>query len=163
MMRLGIGMGKKLLNLRVFIPSRQISLKPNFSKYKLIPQPPGNIVGTVNDPYVPPSPSFFEGGYHWTYERAIAIGLIPCSIAPFIVGTDIPMIDYIFSVLLLAHCHTGIKSCIIDYIPQRVYGIWHKIASRVLTLGSCMGLYGIYVLETTSNGIFELIRSLWGA
>lgn len=142
---------------------RCISLKPDFSKLKKIEQPPGFIVGTVNEPYKPPGASFYEGGYHWTYERFIAISLVPLAMSPFIGGVEHPMIDSIFSIALLFHCHTGFKSCIIDYIPKRVYGIWYGLASKLLTFGTFVGMYGVYLLETESNGLFELIRSIWNS
>lgn len=142
---------------------RLISLKPNFSKYKLKEQPPGFVVGTVNDAYVPPEPNLFHGGHHWSYEKIVTGALIPLTVAPFIFGTEIPIVDTAFGVTCLLHAHMGIKSCIIDYIPKRVYGIWHTYASRLLTLGTSLGFYGIYELETSSNGIFELLKNLWGA
>lgn len=142
---------------------RPISLKPDFSKYKLKEQPPGYVVGTVNDPYVPPAPDFFHGGHHWSYEKVVTGALLPLTIAPFIFGTEIPIVDAAFGVTCLFHCHMGMKSCIIDYIPKRVYGIWHTYATRLLTLGTSLGLYGIYQIETTYNGIFEVIKSLWAA
>ncbi|KAK6462050.1 membrane anchor subunit of succinate dehydrogenase [Scheffersomyces coipomensis] len=141
--------------------TRSISLKPDFSKFKKIEQPAGHVVGTVNDAYVAPPARFSEGGYHWAYEKIVTLSMIPTMMVPFIFGPEYPMIDYIFSVLLLFHCHAGFKSCIIDYIPQRVFGIWHKIASGVLTMGSAVSLYGIYLLETSGNGIFELVRNLF--
>ena len=53
---------------------RQSLLKPCLVRgIKTIPQPPGFIVGTVNDAYVPPGPKKFEGSLHWTSERAVAI------------------------------------------------------------------------------------------
>lgn len=142
---------------------RPISLKPNFSKYKLKKQPPGFIVGTVNDAYEPPEPNHYHGGHHWSYERLVAGALVPLSVAPFILGTEIPMLDTTFAVCCLIHSHMGFKSCIIDYIPQRVYGIWHTYASRLLTFGTAVGLYGIYEIETSYNGIFDIIKNLWMA
>lgn len=142
---------------------RSISLKPNFSKFKKIEQPPGYVVGTVNDAYSPPSADNFEGAYHWTYERLISGALVPLLATPFVFGVTHPLIDASFCVALLFHCQTGFKSCIIDYIPKRVYGFWHGFASKILTLGTFVGIYGVYVLETTSNGLFDLIASLWGA
>ena len=142
---------------------RPISLKPNFSKYKLKEQPPGFVVGTVNEPYQAPEPNYYHGGHHWSYERILAGALVPLTVAPFILGTEIPILDTAFGVCCLFHSHMGLKSCIIDYIPQRVYGVWHKYASRLLTLGTAVGLYGIYEIETTYNGIFDILKNLWSA
>ncbi|EDK36406.2 hypothetical protein PGUG_00504 [Meyerozyma guilliermondii ATCC 6260] len=146
---------------RSLAASRSLSLKPNFSKLKKIPQPPGFVVGTVNDAYVHPTPNHYEGGYHWTYDRAIAIAMVPMALTPFVAGVEYPIIDTMFCCGLLFHCHSGFKSCIIDYIPRRVYGVWHGLASKLLALGTAVGLYGIYVLETANNGLFDLVKSVW--
>lgn len=142
---------------------RLLSLKPNFSKFKLKPQPPGYVVGTVNDAYVPPESNYYEGGHHWSYEKVVTGSLIPLTVAPFIFGADIPIVDTAFCVTCLFHSHMGLKSCIIDYIPKRVYGIWHTYASRLLTLGTSVSLYGIYLLETEANGLFNIISGVWNA
>lgn len=154
---------RSLLHMKPTNILRNISLKPDFSKFKKIPQPPGYIVGTVNDAYKPPMADHYHGSYHWTYERAITIGMVPLVMTPFIAGVEYPVIDAIFSTALLYHCHSGFLSCIIDYIPKRVYGFWHKFATGLLTLGSCVGLYGIYVLETANNGLFDLIKNIFSS
>lgn len=148
---------------RPLIRVRELSFTNFFKKFKKIPQPPGYVVGTVNDAYKPPEANFYEGGYHWTYERFVTICLVPLTLTPFAAGVNHPMVDSLLSVLLLIHCHTGFESCIIDYIPKRVYGIWHKIAIKLLTMGTFVGIYGIYLLETTGNGLFDLIKSIWTA
>ncbi|EGW31152.1 uncharacterized protein SPAPADRAFT_63063 [Spathaspora passalidarum NRRL Y-27907] len=145
------------------ILQRQFRLIPDFSKFKKIEQPPGYIVGTVNDAYIPPPTKHIDGSYHWTYDRVVTIGMIPLMMTPFIAGIEFPMVDSALSTLLLWHCHAGFKSCIIDYIPERVYGIWHKMATGLLTAGSCLGMYGIYVMETANNGLFELLSNIWHA
>lgn len=142
---------------------RGLSLIPKLPNLKKIPQPPGYIKGTVNEPYKPPQADFYEGSYHWTYERIISVSLIPLGMSSFIGGAQHPIIDTIFSLALLFHCHMGLKSCIIDYVPKRVYGFWHKFASFLLTSGTFVGIYGIYLLETVGNGFSDLIKSLWGA
>lgn len=143
--------------------ARLLLLKPDFSKLKKIEQPPGHIVGTVNDAYKIPLVSFYEGSYHWTYERILAASLVPLTSFPFVMGTEYPMVDTAWCLALLFHAHSGFKACIIDYIPERVYGIWHKVASKLLTLGSFIAMYGIYVVETTENGMFDLISRIWNA
>lgn len=141
---------------------RHLSLKPNFSKLKLIPQPPGHIVGTVNEASAVPAADHFHGSYHWSYERAIAVSLVPLTIAPFVSPmVDYPLLDSLLSSLILLHSHIGFQSCIIDYIPKRVYGIWHKLAMSLLTLGTSVSLYGIYLMETTDNGLTSLIGKIF--
>lgn len=145
------------------VASRLISLKPNFSKFKLKEQPPGFIVGTVNDAYKAPEPDHYHGSNHWTYDRFLAISLVPLTAVPFVMGVNFPMIDTAFCLAVLFHSYSGFKSCIIDYIPERVYGFWHRAAMKLLTLGSAISIYGIYVLETTENGLFDLVSKIFGA
>ncbi|CUM67895.1 uncharacterized protein PRCAT00005606001 [Priceomyces carsonii] len=147
----------------LILPLRRLSWKPSLQKFRKLPQPPGNIIGTVNDAYISPTPNYFEGGYHWTYERAITICMVPLALTPFVAGVDHPMVDSIFSVLLLFHCHAGFKSCIIDYVPKRVYGFWYGFATKLLTFGTFISIYGVYVLETSSNGLFSLIQGIFSS
>ncbi|EDK45916.1 conserved hypothetical protein [Lodderomyces elongisporus NRRL YB-4239] len=143
--------------------ARTLRLLPDWSKYKLIEQPPGYIVETVNEAYKPPLPNAYDGSYHWTYDRIISIAMVPLVMTPFVAGVEFPVIDATFSVLTLFHCHAGFKSCIIDYIPKRVYNAWYGVATKLLTFGTCVAMYGIYVMETTSNGLFDVVKSLWMA
>ena len=103
---------------------------------KTIPQPPGYIVGNVNDAYVSPASSKLHGSRHWTFERFIGVGLVPLTVSPFVFGSISPVTDSILSVLLLLHSYTGFQSCIIDYIPVRVYGKLHDYAMWLLSFGS---------------------------
>lgn len=140
-------------------------LLANFTRgIKTIPQPPGYIVGTVNDAYVPPPPHKLEGSLHWTSERIVAIGMLPLVLAPFITGGGAStLIDSTMSALLLFHCHTGFQSCIIDYVPKRVYGSYHNYAMYLLTFGTGIAGYGIYQIETKEGGVSNIISKLWKA
>lgn len=148
---------------------RCLSLKPRLPKlpklpdFKIKQDPPGNITGTVNDAYVPPEFSMDKGSFHWVYERAIVVSLTPLVILPFIAGVDYPIIDSIFGSLILLHSRYGLQSCIIDYIPLRKFGFWHKLASFLLNIGTAVGLYGVYVLETEDNGVYNLVKTMWHA
>ncbi|KAH3665580.1 hypothetical protein OGAPHI_003767 [Ogataea philodendri] len=129
--------------------------------FKLKEQPPGYIVGTVNDAYVPPAPNEYHGSYHWTYEKIVTLGMAPLVMAPFVAGVQHPLADAVMGTLMLWHCKAGFESCIIDYIPLRVYGIWHKTAMALLGAGTWLSLYGLYVIETEQNGLCNIIQSLW--
>ncbi|KAG7826715.1 hypothetical protein KL919_003630 [Ogataea angusta] len=131
---------------------------------KTIPQPPGNIVGTVNDAYVPPPPHKLHGSLHWTSERVVAIGMAPLIMTPFVTGTSYPLVDSVMGTLLLYHCYVGFESCIIDYIPLRVYGIWHKVAIGLLGFGTLVAGYGVYLIEKTEKeGLVGVVKKLWKA
>lgn len=131
--------------------------------FKTIPQPPGNIVGTVNDAYVPPKASKSHGSIHWTSERAVAIGLLPLVAASFTLTTSV-ILDTSLSAFLLYHCYTGFQSCIIDYIPKRVYGTYHNAAMYLLTFGTGVAGYGIYEMEQKEEGgLAGIVSRLWKA
>ncbi|CUM63086.1 uncharacterized protein PRCAT00000651001 [Priceomyces carsonii] len=129
---------------------------------KTIPQPPGNIVGTVNDAYVTPPPHKLEGSLHWTAERLVAVGLVPLTLAPFLTGTS-TMVDSTLSALLLAHCYIGFQACIYDYIPARVYGPYHSYAMWLLTFGTGVAGYGLYQIEKKEDGLSGIISKVWKA
>lgn len=129
---------------------------------KTIPQPPGFIVGTVNDAYVPPAPKKIEGSLHWTSERAVAIGLVPLVMAPFLTGAS-TIVDSTMCGFLLYHSFTGFQSCIIDYIPERVYGSIHKFCIYLLTLGTGVAGYGVYQIENKEGGLSTILSKLWKA
>lgn len=129
---------------------------------KTIPQPPGFVVGTVNDAYVAPKPKKSEGSLHWTSERAVAIALVPFTMAPFLTGAN-TFIDSTISGLLVYHCYTGFQSCILDYIPKRVYGIYHNLAMYLLTFGTGVAAYGVYEMEKRDDGVTGIISKLWKA
>lgn len=132
------------------------------SFFKTIPQPPGNIVGTVNDAYVPPPPSKLHGSLHWTFERVVTVALVPLVASPLVTGTS--PLDSAMSALLLYHCYAGFQSCIIDYIPKRVYGSLHTAAMALLTFGTAVAGYGVYKIENENkDGVFGLLKSLWFA
>jgi succinate dehydrogenase hydrophobic anchor subunit len=157
-----------LLSSKFTTPSRNLSLKPRLPKFKLpnlklTPEAPGNVLDSVNDAYVPPPGDISKGSFHWLYERIVILGMTPLVIFPFIAGVDYPLIDATMSTLILIHSRYGFQSCIIDYFPLRRFGNWHKIVMFLLNIGTCISLYGIYVIETEFNGLCDLIEKLWHA
>lgn len=145
---------------------RNLSLKPRLPKLpnlRLTPDVPGNIIGSVNDAYVPPPGDISVGAFHWLYEKLVVVGMIPLVVFPFIAGVDYPLFDAALGTLTLLHSRYGLQSCIIDYIPLRKFGFWHKMAMFLLNIGTAVSLYGIYVIETEYNGLCDLIHKLWTA
>lgn len=145
-------------------PVSSFILKASFARgIKTIPQPPGNIVGTVNDAYVPPKAHKTHGSWHWTSERLVAVGLIPLVATSFTSTTSV-MLDTTLSAFLLFHCYTGFQACIIDYIPQRVYGSMHSFVMYLLTFGTGVAGYGIYDIEQKEEGgLAGIIAKIWHA
>lgn len=155
-MRSQIGLqGRRALSFKVW--------RPDFSKLKIIAQPLGHVVGGPNEAFVPPPLDHMHGSYHWSYEKVTTVAMVPLMMTPFVMGVHLPLVDSLFSTLLLVHCKAGFQSCIIDYIPKRVYGIWHSVAMRLLDLGTFLGMYGVYLLETDSNGLFDFVTKMFSA
>lgn len=152
---------------RVGLTSGRTSAIANFRPLlvrgiKTIPQPPGHIVGSVNDAYIPPKPSKAHGSYHWTSDRIVTIAMVPLALAPFLTGTG-PLLDSVFGVGLLYHVHAGFQSCITDYIQKRVYGKLHDYAMYLLTFGTAVAGYGLYEIETKEGGLAEVVKKVWKA
>lgn len=148
---------------RVGLSVSRVGIKPSLIRgIKTIPQPPGYIVGTVNDAYVPPKSNKLHGSLHWTAERAVSLALVPLAIAPFFTGAS-TLLDSTLATFLLYHVHTGFQACIIDYIPTRVYGSIHKYLTYLLTLGTGLAGYGIYQVENKEGGFATVVPKLWKA
>ncbi|ANZ75109.1 BA75_02169T0 [Komagataella pastoris] len=149
---------------RVGVRSLIKPLRISSRAIQTIPQPPGYIVGTVNDAYVPPAPHKTHGSYHWVTEKIIAVGMVPLTITPFVTGVSTPVLDSLLAGSLLIHCYAGFQSCIIDYIPLRVYGKFHHYAMYLLGLGTALAGYGIYQIEKKEKeGLVGIIKRLWKA
>lgn len=109
----------------------------------------------------PPSPS--HGHYHWTFDRAIAAGLVPLSVAPFAAGSLNPTLDAILCGTLLVHSHMGIQQVIIDYVPTWSYGTLRKFCIWALNGATILAGIGLYEFETTDVGLVEATKRLWKA
>ncbi|KAK0764525.1 hypothetical protein N5P37_003927 [Trichoderma harzianum] len=128
-----------------------------------LPPGPQRIEGTVNDPVPIPNPSASHGSYHWTFERLLAAGLVPLSIAPFAAGSLNPTTDAILCSAVLLHSHIGFQSVIIDYIPKTRYSGLRKIFWWGLNLATVTVGVGLYKFETNDIGVTEAIQKIWKA
>ncbi|KAI9876154.1 MAG: membrane anchor subunit of succinate dehydrogenase, Sdh4 [Pleopsidium flavum] len=133
------------------------------ARQAIIPPGPQILEGTANDaaPIPPTSPT--HGSYHWTFERLIAVSLIPLTVAPFAAGSLNPITDAALCGAMLIHSHVGFQSIIIDYIPSkrlpktRSLFIW-GLRGATLLVG-----VGLYEFETNDVGLTEAIRRIWTA
>jgi succinate dehydrogenase (ubiquinone) membrane anchor subunit len=117
----------------------------------------------VNDAAPVPDPNPTHGSYHWTFERLIAAGLVPLTVAPFAAGSLNPALDATLCALLLIHSHSGMQSIIIDYIPNRKYAKAYRASRWILNIATVLAGIGLYEFETNDVGVTEAIKRLWKA
>lgn len=154
---------RTLLRPTVFRPVIGASSLALRRSFKTIPQPPGGIIGGVNDPVETPKIDRIHGSYHWAFEKVVVLGMVPLMIAPFAGVSLSPVLDASCSALILFHSHLGLESCITDYIPKRVYGSFHNVAIGALFAGTALSLYGIYEMETNDVGLTAAVGKIWNA
>lgn len=128
-----------------------------------VKQPPGYIVGTVNDAVKLNKPDRLHGPYHWMYERLNIIAFVPLVVYALANGSLPPVADAALGVLMISHCHTGFGACITDYFPPRLFPKISPLFFFMLGAGSATALYGLYKLETEDEGVVGAIRTLWNA
>ncbi|KAI9281855.1 CybS-domain-containing protein [Sporodiniella umbellata] len=102
------------------------------------------------------------GAHHWNMERGAAIALIPLISTQMVYGAH-PIVDGLMGVVLPYHIFLGFESCIIDYIPKRVYPRLHKAAMWTLVGTTSTVMWGCYEFNTNDIGITELIQGLFTA
>lgn len=125
-----------------------------------LPQKPGGVIGTPNDPHVAPAMNKAEGSVHWWTEKVFAVSALPLATTAFLTSGGLSTTtDTIFALSLLGYSYMEFQSCITDYIPKRVYGKFHDYALYLLGAGSVISLLGIYKLEKDNDGVTGFIRS----
>ncbi|KJZ71623.1 Succinate dehydrogenase cytochrome b small subunit [Hirsutella minnesotensis 3608] len=142
---------------------RIAALHSSSRRSAILPPGPQRIEGGVNDPAPIPEPSAAHGSYHWTFERLLAAGLVPLSIAPFAAGSLNPTMDAVLCSVVLLHSHMGFQQVIIDYIPKKRYPglrklFWWGLNAATVTVG-----IGLYEFETNDVGVTEAIKRVWTA
>ncbi|KAI0384232.1 CybS-domain-containing protein [Hypomontagnella monticulosa] len=133
------------------------------SRRSLLPPGPQVIKGTVNDPAPVPDPHPTHGSYHWTFERLVAAGIIPLTVAPFAGSSLNPGLDAVLCSLLLVHCHLGFQSVLIDYIPIKRYPTSRKLSMWLLNGVTVLVGVGLYEFETNDVGLTEAVKRVWKA
>src|SRR5271154_3225519 len=72
------------------------------------------IEGTVNDPVKIPEAHKSHGSYHWTFERALSVALVPLIVTPFVTGSSTPVLDALIGTSVVVHSHIGFDAVITD-------------------------------------------------
>lgn len=143
--------------------SKRIAAFHASSRKNLLPPGPQVVNGTVNDPAPVPPPSPAHGSYHWTFERLIAAGLVPLTLAPFAAGSLNPTLDAMLCALMLVHSHMGFQAIIVDYIPKKKHPTARKTSMWGLNAATVMVGVGLYEFETNDVGVTEAIKRVWKA
>lgn len=114
---------------------------------------PEVIDGTVNDPVPVPEPHKAHGSYHWTFERALSVALIPLIVTPFVTGTSTPVLDALIGTSVVLHSHIGFDAMITDYIPKRHYPKSRTVFTWGLRAATIVVLIGVYEFEVNEVGM----------
>ena len=107
------------------------------------------IQGTVNDPTTYPPPNPVHGSYHWLFERALSVALLPLTAAAVAKHGSSGALDAALGLTLILHSHIGFDAVLADYLHERKFPIAGKMAPWVLRACSVMALYGLYELQTS--------------
>ncbi|KAH7391278.1 CybS-domain-containing protein [Cadophora sp. MPI-SDFR-AT-0126] len=129
----------------------------------ILPPLPQVIQGTANDPAPVPPANPSHGSYHWTFERSLAVALVPLTITPFASGSLNPTLDAVLVATILLHSHIGFEACIIDYIPSHRLPKTRKLAWWALRAGTVLAGVGFYEFETNDVGVTEALKRIWTA
>ncbi|KAF2864845.1 succinate dehydrogenase subunit D [Massariosphaeria phaeospora] len=132
-------------------------------RQQILPPLPQKIAGTLNEPTLVPDPAPAHGSYHWSFERIVAGGILPLTMAPFAAGSLNPVMDSVLCALLVVHSHIGFESCIIDYFPKQRVPVVRNVAMWALRIGTVTLGLALYSFETNDVGITEAVTRLWHA
>lgn len=103
------------------------------------------VQGTVNDPTTYPPPSATHGSYHWAFERALSVALIPIIAASAVRHGTSGILDGALALSLVVHSHIGFDCILQDYLHKRKFPVVGPLASwglKAATVGALYGLYG---------------------
>lgn len=129
----------------------------------LKPSTPTNPQPAVNDPIPEQHGDPAHGSYHWTFDRALALGLVPLTLAPFAAGSLNPGLDALLCGSLLLHSHMGFQNIVTDYVPARKYPKSRRAINYGLGAATIIAGVGLYEFETNDVGMTEAIKRVWKA
>ncbi|ORX64000.1 CybS-domain-containing protein [Basidiobolus meristosporus CBS 931.73] len=107
-------------------------------------------------------PDYLHGSFHWVFERAVSISLLPLLTYPCAFGSH-PMVDFALGFILPIHCHMGFGAMIQDYFPKRKFPRANRASVIGLRLATAGAMYGCYELNTNDIGLTETVIKLWTA
>ncbi|KAK6496747.1 membrane anchor subunit of succinate dehydrogenase, Sdh4 [Arthrobotrys musiformis] len=145
------------------LPQTRVAAFHASQRNQILPPGPQVVHGTVNDPVPVPTPSASHGSYHWAFERIIALGMIPLTVAPFAAGTANPALDAALGTALVLHSHIGFDACVTDYFPKRQYAKTRALMVWLLRASTITAAVGLFSIQTNDVGLTEAIKRFWRA
>ncbi|PWN36642.1 uncharacterized protein FA14DRAFT_169617 [Meira miltonrushii] len=121
------------------------------------------IKGTVNEPTTFPPPHPTHGSYHWAFERAISVALVPLIAVGAVKHGASGILDATLALTLVLHSHIGFTASLDDYLHPRKFPKAGPFASWTLRAATVATLAGIYEFQTNDVGFTELISRVWTA
>ncbi|GAB7330069.1 hypothetical protein MBLNU13_g01748t1 [Cladosporium sp. NU13] len=129
----------------------------------ILPPLPQVIKGGMNDAAPTPAPHPAHGSYHWSFERAVSVALVPLTAIPFAAGSALPLVDAGLISMLILHTYMGFQSCITDYFPTWRVTKFRKLCDWLNFLAIFVVGWGWYEFETNDVGLTEGIKRVWTA
>ncbi|KAF3913801.1 hypothetical protein ABW21_db0200739 [Orbilia brochopaga] len=145
------------------LPQTRVAAFHASQRSQILPAGPQIVIGTVNDPAPVPPLSATHGSYHWAFERLIAIGLVPLTVAPFVAGTANPALDAALGTALILHSHIGFDASVTDYFPKRQYPKLRNFMIWLLRGATITAAVGLFSLQTNDVGLTEGVKKIWKA
>ncbi|KAK6520158.1 membrane anchor subunit of succinate dehydrogenase, Sdh4 [Arthrobotrys conoides] len=145
------------------LPQTRVAAFHASQKHQILPPGPQVVHGTVNDPVPVPTPNATHGSYHWAFERIIALGMIPLTVAPFAAGSANPALDAALGTALVLHSHIGFDACVTDYFPKRQYPRTRSFMVWLLRASTITAAVGLFSIQTNDVGLTEGIKRFWRA
>lgn len=102
------------------------------------------IKGTVNEPTEYPAPNAAHGSYEWTFERVVAVSLVPLVAASTVKHGASGALDGALGLALVIHSHYGVNQVLFDYFPKRKTPKLSAFLSWTWRATSAAALYGLY-------------------
>ncbi|KAM0787528.1 hypothetical protein ACM66B_003599 [Microbotryomycetes sp. NB124-2] len=121
-----------------------------------------HVAGTVNDPTPFPAPNKAHGSYHWSFERALSVALLPMVGATAVSSVN-PILDGILATAIVAHTHIGFDAILTDYLHPSKFPVIGNVAKWLVRLATGGVLVGIYQFNTNDIGVTELVKKMWRA
>ncbi|KAJ9087844.1 membrane anchor subunit of succinate dehydrogenase, Sdh4 [Entomophthora muscae] len=132
--------------------SSQNTLKPQFLFLRTSNSQAGEVTKA----------SKMEGSYHWYFEKAVSVALIPVLGGGLLFDSN-KTNDYALGVLLPVHIHMGLSSVIEDYLPFRRVPTLNTFVLLLQHISTLCAMFGCYFITSTDVGLTKYLKNIWTA